>query len=693
MKHANDAGPAFWIMALHVFTLFAFVVARPIFTLLTDHPGYLIAINMGELDLYVATTLILTIIPLVLVGLVATAGLFGHKFRLLAQSFVCAGFVSVFTLHLVGEIKAIPFMGSLKLPAIIFVVFVILYYKKPRFSLVITALSPVIILFPVLFLLNGNIERVLQADETLVENRVEISNAPPGNKPPITMVLFDELPLVDLLDAEGAIDAKRYPNFAALAEQATWYKNATTVSNATQIAVPAILSGKRPQTRKLPVFSEYPNNIFSLLEGYYTFHVIEPITRLYRLPPTDESQKSRVVLDTHRIGGFLLDMSIVYMHIVLPRYLTALVPAINDQWGGFFPASLVAGNQKNRAHKAMAGSRAQSLQTFISDIGTYPRETIHFIHVMLPHRPLLHLPSGRIHTKEKYIRGTSVTKEKLWQGEQLLIDKMHQRHRLQIAYVDTLLGQLISTMKAADIYQDGLLIVVADHGISYQQGLPTRYPMKENFAEIAFVPMFIKYPSQVQAKEVDSNAETIDILPTIVDVLDTKVSWKFDGTSLLDESARQEHKTLLVKSKDLLIYQREEYLAAKQKAIERNISRFSLDNPRSDLFHFEPGLDLVGTKIDDLVKERIPCSIYSKMIEDLGRINLLNNFLPTEINGAVNCPDSDFEQMLVVVGVNGVISAVTKPYLYEEEVLFSVILSDEVFKDGTNEIELFTISF
>ncbi len=50
--------------------------------------------------------------------------------------------------------------------------------------------------------------------------------------------------------------------------------------------------------------------------------------------------------------------------------------------------------------------------------------------------------------------------------------------------------------------------------------------------------------------EMDTNAETIDILPTIVDVLDISTTWQFDGQSLLDDKrTRNEKKILLLKSK------------------------------------------------------------------------------------------------------------------------------------------------
>jgi hypothetical protein len=52
--------------------------------------------------------------------------------------------------------------------------------------------------------------------------------------PPNVMIVFDEFPLMSLMDGNGGIDASRYPNFAQLASRSTWSRNATGVSGYTR---------------------------------------------------------------------------------------------------------------------------------------------------------------------------------------------------------------------------------------------------------------------------------------------------------------------------------------------------------------------------------------------------------------------------------------------------------------------------
>ena len=62
--------------------------------------------------------------------------------------------------------------------------------------------------------------------------------------PPVVMIVFDEFPLMSLLDSQGKVDARVYPNFAEFAARSTWYRNATGIGGWTPHAMPAMLSGR-----------------------------------------------------------------------------------------------------------------------------------------------------------------------------------------------------------------------------------------------------------------------------------------------------------------------------------------------------------------------------------------------------------------------------------------------------------------
>ncbi|MCY4494010.1 MAG: sulfatase-like hydrolase/transferase [Acidimicrobiaceae bacterium] len=97
--------------------------------------------------------------------------------------------------------------------------------------------------------------------------------------PPIHLLVFDELPWHSLLDETGRIDPARYPNFARLGETSHVFENATTVAFTTESAVPALLASTL-DTQPAPVYSMYPQNLFTLLGGVYDVSAWDPLVDL-----------------------------------------------------------------------------------------------------------------------------------------------------------------------------------------------------------------------------------------------------------------------------------------------------------------------------------------------------------------------------------------------------------------------------
>ena len=69
-----------------------------------------------------------------------------------------------------------------------------------------------------------------------------------------------------------------------------------------------------------------------------------------------------------------------------------------------------------------------------------------------------------------------------------------QRHLLQLGYTDRLVGELI-VRRRARLWDRAVIVVTADHGISFRGGDKRRAPTRTNLAELAFVPLFISGPA------------------------------------------------------------------------------------------------------------------------------------------------------------------------------------------------------
>jgi hypothetical protein len=122
---------------------------------------------------------------------------------------------------------------------------------------------------------------------------------------------------------------------------------------------------------------------------------------------------------------------------------------------------------------------------------------------------------------------------------------MTQRYLLQAMYVDRLLGELIDRLEATSIFDDALMVVVADHGVSLEPGTGLRGPADGAGTTrhgVQAVPLFVKFPGQLEGATDDRPTQIVDVLPTIADAIDLDLpdDWELDGRSLLADPADPE---------------------------------------------------------------------------------------------------------------------------------------------------------
>jgi hypothetical protein len=59
--------------------------------------------------------------------------------------------------------------------------------------------------------------------------------------PPVVVIVHDAFPTVSLLDSQRRIDRARYPSFARLADDSTWFPHHTTTVDETGRALRSLL--------------------------------------------------------------------------------------------------------------------------------------------------------------------------------------------------------------------------------------------------------------------------------------------------------------------------------------------------------------------------------------------------------------------------------------------------------------------
>lgn len=100
------------------------------------------------------------------------------------------------------------------------------------------------------------------------------------------------------------------------------------------------------------------------------------------------------------------------------------------------------------------------------------------------------------------------------------IDIMIGAYDNAIRYLDTLIGEIIGLLKTNKHYEDTMIIILSDHGDNIgDHGLMFHYWCL--YDTLIKIPLLIKYPSVIEMKgKIDRIAQNVDILPTILGILD-----------------------------------------------------------------------------------------------------------------------------------------------------------------------------
>ena len=102
-----------------------------------------------------------------------------------------------------------------------------------------------------------------------------------------------------------------------------------------------------------------------------------------------------------------------------------------------------------------------------------------------------------------------------------------------VSYVDAQIGQVVATLKAEGLYDETCIILLSDHGEHLgEHGL--YYTHLYPYQEALHVPLMIKWPGRRYAgRTVEEKVSTLDILPTLLDILALPARAGLDGQSLL----------------------------------------------------------------------------------------------------------------------------------------------------------------
>lgn len=680
--------------ALAVVGLCGFGLAQPLFDQLARAPAFFHVGRYELADVVLMVVVLTVLVPGLLIGVEAAAGIAGPRVRrgvhaVLVTVLGATTALPILVRHLPGPTPVL--LGT---AGILGAALAVAMRRWAGVRELLAWLAAAMPIFAAVFLLRSPVTPpVLPA-----------APAPGTARPvPVVLLVFDEFSLTALLDEHGAIDAQRFPHFAALAREATWFRNATTVASLSEAAVGAIVSGQYHSMKELDWTALRSHNVFTLLAPSHDLHVVESYVpfcpaRLCVPPEPGGSVWTRA-------GSLLRDVGVVFLHLVAPPALRERLPEPSAPMLLLGP-SLAADDEGFNAKQALAAARyeltARGLlerrrvfEAFIAGIRPTRRPTLHFLHILLPHDPSAYLPSGRACPAIPYY-----TPQRL-SVDPLVTALAYYRHLGQVQFVDRMVGQLVVRLKEAGLWDDVLLIVVADHGVAFRPGADRRALESETMCDILAVPLFVKFPGQQGGGVTDRNVEIVDILPTVADVVGMAPPWSVDGRSLRDRRARP-HKTVtgpgwllerrLFRGQTRLVRAPRLPLACLDLAAKREL--IGTDDAGDLVFRFGPYAGLLGRPVASLGR-LAPTGIHAT-IDQPGRFTAVDPdapIVPCAVAGQLLPADETTEGQAVAIAVNGTIRALTRASgAGADRGRFLAYLPERALAAGANTVEVLLVS-
>lgn len=524
-----SARPAMWKRSIHIYALYGMSIAQTVLTVLSNNPSFLVVRRSTVVDIVAFLCIVLLAIPAILVAIPYLLGRLNETAGWIAHLVILGSLATLFVTDLYGNIFGLDSPGVrilvMSIASATLLVYGYLRIQLVRDLMLAIVVAPIAI--TILFILN--LPPLGAVDAPAVSVGIDGDN-------PVVMVVLDEFSLPVLLNSDGSIDASRFPNFASLADTATWYPMTTTVHDGTLFAVPAILTGQIPKSEALPIASNHPVNLFTVLAETHEMNVFEDVTRLCPDRMCASTWHAESLPD--RLGSLIQDTSVVYLHSIVPHDFLELlhVPGLGIRWRNFLTAENAVEieddtgpTQKRLAELSGGERRTVEAGRFVDSIDA-SSAALYYLHIDLPHAPYSLLPDGSWY---RWPASSAEGNDPMWLGDQWWRQQILAKYSANVGYADLVIGEILRQLDEVGILEEAMVVVLSDHGVSFVDGEPRRLVTDGNFAELASVPLFIKYPHQ-DAGVVDMrNARTIDVFPTVVDVLGGNV--ETEGTSLLGE--------------------------------------------------------------------------------------------------------------------------------------------------------------
>jgi len=411
----------------------------------------------------------------------------------------------------------------------------------PRFDM---SLSRRTVLAFVLVALTFLVSFQLHQGPRVLPSRVAASAR--SGAPTIILIVLDTV-RADHLSLYG-YDRETTPNLQHFSLGATVYRNASSSGDMTLPSHGSLFTGLYPSRHGAYLTDDYPVTSDPDKEA------LAQIVNMVANPLADEFDTMAEILQGcgYRTFGIISNYGILHPDFGLAQgfdYFDYRVPEDRETSPrSYFVHSALHGIYKRLVYSSAPPRQTRSAEEItdailerLPDAQSSENPFFLFVNYMDAHWPYLPPPpydnlfpgKQEIFSDEDY---GSVYDNVVYGGRELPAparSHLVSQYDGAIAYLDNSLARLFDNLKDAGLYDSSMIIVTSDHGEAFGERNVIGHAVSVHQDQIS-VPLIIKYPGQTTGSVVNSPANGVDLLPTVLDVVGHTTDAKVQGRSLAE---------------------------------------------------------------------------------------------------------------------------------------------------------------
>ena len=339
--------------------------------------------------------------------------------------------------------------------------------------------------------------------------------------PDVIWVVADELQYPLVMRPDGTV-REEFPNLRALQEQATTYARAYTPANYTDYAIPALLNGVSDisaMTSGEITAMKGSMGILSALSQEYAV-VLESPLFTFTCSSADCRNAAPVEGESALQTAWTLiaDTAAVVGRTSLAEPLASAFPSLDGKWRDFWSGGDSDGGRRIVIPAQRVIDRVSTVEQ------TDPQAPVLAMwHTMRSHAPWTVDGEGRSITPHRLpiVEGAHLvgSDDKGHFHTNELADLGYRMYADSARDFDRELGVLIDALKAQGRFDDALVVVAADHGVTINRVRDRRAGDTDTqlWSEAAHVPLIVKQPGQTQPSIIMEPRSTGQIARTILE--------------------------------------------------------------------------------------------------------------------------------------------------------------------------------